>query len=403
MINPVQLSEQSINTELETIQVKLDSYMMQWSEGVIDNELYRELSIELVHRRDELRSLKNKLDTTENQDIMPPSQHDENTTSNTQNGVSKHEKVVNKPDNNSKPEANSNGADSQNASNFTVLKNESLNDPKQANDPQPKSLDDRPIVVDIRDITKTYYMGEFDLQVLKGVTLQVRQGEFISIMGPSGSGKSTLMNILGALDQSSTGEYYLDGTDVSEITDRELAQIRNKKIGFVFQSFNLLKRTSALRQVELPLIYGTATDRTQMAKQALESVGLGQRMDHTPAELSGGQQQRVAIARAIVNEPSLILADEPTGNLDSRSGMDVMQIFQSMNREQNITTIFVTHDPWIARHTDRVIMLRDGKIIADHRVKTPLVAGEAERPSEAEELQEIFENTYNGGDEEEYN
>jgi len=259
-----------------------------------------------------------------------------------------------------------------------------------------------PNVVDIRDITKTYKMGEFDLQVLKGITMQVRQGEFISIMGPSGSGKSTLMNILGALDQPTSGEYYLDNVDVSKLSEKELAEIRNSKIGFVFQSFNLLKRTPAQRQVELPLIYGSHKDRARKAREALESVGLGQRLDHTPAELSGGQQQRVAIARALVTEPSLILADEPTGNLDSRSGTEVMQIFQSLNRKNNITTIFVTHDPWIARHTDRVIMLRDGNIIADQRVKNPLVAGEAERPSEAEELQAIFDSTYYGGDEEEY-
>ncbi len=259
-----------------------------------------------------------------------------------------------------------------------------------------------PNVVDIRDITKTYHMGEFDLEVLKGITLQIRQGEFVSIMGPSGSGKSTLMNILGALDQPSSGEYFLDNVDVSKLGEKELAEVRNSKIGFVFQSFNLLKRTTALRQVELPLIYGSHKDRARKAREALEAVGLGQRLDHTPAELSGGQQQRVAIARALVTEPSLILADEPTGNLDSRSGTEVMQLFQTLNRKNDITTIFVTHDPWIARHTDRVIMLRDGRVIADQRVKEPLIAGESERPSEAEELQAIFESTYYGGDEEEY-
>jgi len=260
-----------------------------------------------------------------------------------------------------------------------------------------------PNVVDIRDITKTYQMGTFELEVLKGITLQVQKGEFISIMGPSGSGKSTLMNILGALDKPTDGEYFLDAVDVSQMNEKQLAEIRNKKIGFVFQNFNLLKRTSALRQVELPLLYGTATNRTELAREALESVGLGQRLDHTPAELSGGQQQRVAIARALVTQPAIILADEPTGNLDSRSGIEVMEIFQNLNRKNNITTIFVTHDPWIARHTNRVIMLRDGKIIADQRVKNPLVAGQSERPSEAEELQEIFEDTYYGGDEDEYN
>jgi putative ABC transport system ATP-binding protein len=258
-------------------------------------------------------------------------------------------------------------------------------------------------VIDIRKITKTYQMGKLDLTVLRGIDLVINRGEFLSIMGPSGSGKSTLMNILGALDQASTGQYFLDGLDVSKLSETELAKVRNKKIGFVFQSFNLLKRTSAQRQVELPLIYGSTKDRSKKAKAALESVGLGNRLDHLPSELSGGQQQRVAIARALVNEPSVILADEPTGNLDSRSGTEVMQIFQNLNREKGITTVFVTHDPWIARHTNRVIMLRDGKIIADEKVKTPLNAGESERPSEADELAEVFEATYYGGKKEEFN
>jgi putative ABC transport system ATP-binding protein len=263
------------------------------------------------------------------------------------------------------------------------------------------SLDEngRRTVIDIRDITKTYLMGEFELQVLKGITLTIYEGEFLSIMGPSGSGKSTLMNILGCLDQPTSGTYLLDGLDVSKLDERQLAKIRNKKIGFVFQSFNLLKRTTALRQVELPLIYGGVSGRTKKAKTALESVGLGNRLDHMPSELSGGQQQRVAIARALVNEPAMILADEPTGNLDSRSGMEVMQIFQSLNREKGITTIFVTHDPWIARHTNRVIMLRDGFVVADRAVANPLVAGEAERPSEAEELEGIFQEAYYGENE----
>lgn len=258
-------------------------------------------------------------------------------------------------------------------------------------------------VIDIRKITKTYQMGDMTLNVLRGISLQIQKGEFLAIMGPSGSGKSTLMNILGALDQPTSGEYYLDGVDVSKMSDNELARIRNKKIGFVFQNFNLLKRTEALRQVELPLLYGGVTNRTKRARQALESVGLGQRLDHLPSELSGGQQQRVAIARALVTQPAVILADEPTGNLDSRSGTEVMQIFQQMNREKSITTVFVTHDPWIARHTNRVIMLRDGKVVADQRVKQPLNAGEVERPSEAEELQGIFEETYFGGKKDEYN
>jgi len=259
-----------------------------------------------------------------------------------------------------------------------------------------------PPVIDIRNVTKTYLMGKIELRVLKGITLKIRKGEFVSIMGPSGSGKSTLMNILGALDTPSTGSYYLDGVDVSQLNESDLARIRNKKIGFVFQSFNLLKRTQALRQVELPLLYAGRGDRSKRARAALESVGLSQRLDHLPSELSGGQQQRVAIARALVTEPAVILADEPTGNLDSRSGTEVMQIFQRLNRRNGITTVFVTHDPWIARHTHRVIMLRDGRIVADERVKEPLVAGDAERPSEAEELQGIFEETYYGGDAEEY-
>lgn len=258
-------------------------------------------------------------------------------------------------------------------------------------------------VIELRDIRKSYQMGSIELKVLKGVTLSIAEGEFLSIMGPSGSGKSTLMNILGALDSPSSGQYFLDGMDVSKLNEDSLARIRNKKIGFVFQSFNLLKRTTAQRQVELPLVYDNkGMNRSARARAALESVGLGQRLHHLPSELSGGQQQRVAIARALVNNPSVILADEPTGNLDSRSGTEVMQIFQRLNREQRITTVFVTHDPWIARHTNRVIMLRDGRIIADERVKAPLVAGVAERPSEAEELQDVFEVTYYGGSEEEY-
>ncbi len=262
--------------------------------------------------------------------------------------------------------------------------------------------DDSTAVIDIQGITKTYHVGELDLNVLKGIDLRIEPGEFISIMGPSGSGKSTLMNILGALDQPTTGEYHLDGIDVSELSEHELARIRNKKIGFVFQNFNLLKRTTAQRQVELPLLYAGGHDRAARAKAALEAVGLENRRDHLPSELSGGQQQRVAIARALVNDPSLILADEPTGNLDTRSGKEVMQIFQTLNREQNITTVFVTHDPWIARHTNRVVMLRDGTIIADQRIAEPLDAMTADRPSEAEELAGVFEDAYYGGKAEEY-
>lgn len=259
-----------------------------------------------------------------------------------------------------------------------------------------QDTDKRKVVIGIRDITKMYRMGEIEVHALRGVSLRIYEGEFLSIMGPSGSGKSTLMNILGCLDQPTAGTYFLDGEDVSQLSERVLARVRNKKIGFVFQSFNLLKRTTALRQVELPLVYAGAAGRTKRAKMALESVGLGNRLDHLPSELSGGQQQRVAIARALVTEPAMILADEPTGNLDSRSGTEVMQIFQRLNREQGITTIFVTHDPWIARHTNRVIMLRDGEIIADREIANPLVAGEQERPSEAAEMEGLFREAYYG-------
>ncbi len=264
-----------------------------------------------------------------------------------------------------------------------------------------ETVSDQP-VISIKDITKDYPMGEETLQVLRGITLDIQRGEFVSIMGPSGSGKSTLMNILGALDSPTSGEYFLDGEDIARLSASALANIRNRQIGFVFQNFNLLKRTSALRQVELPLVYANAGDRRGRAQAALESVGLGQRIHHLPSELSGGQQQRVAIARALVTNPAIILADEPTGNLDSRSGTEVMQIFQRMNNEQGITTIFVTHDPWIARHTKRVVMIRDGRIVADQKVGQPLVAGVDERPSEAHELHNIFQETYYSGKAEEY-
>ncbi len=259
----------------------------------------------------------------------------------------------------------------------------------------------RPAIIDIRDVTKVYRMGDIEVHALQGVTLRIYEGEFVAIMGPSGSGKSTLMNILGALDQPTSGKYYLAGKDVSMADDRELAAIRNEMIGFVFQNFNLLKRTPALRQVELPLIYAARPgNRRARAKAALEAVGLGARLHHLPSELSGGQQQRVAIARALVTEPKMILADEPTGNLDTRSGTDILRIFQQLNRERGMTTVFVTHDPFVARHTQRVIMLRDGRVIADMPVSQPLVAGEAERPSEIDELQDIFRQTYDAPAEE---
>ena len=218
-------------------------------------------------------------------------------------------------------------------------------------------------VIEAEDLTKVYRMGEFEVHALCGVSMRVKPGEVIAIMGPSGSGKSTLMNILGCLDHPSSGSYKLDGQEIADLSDDELAEIRSHKVGFVFQSFNLLGRQTALTNVELPMRYaGVSNGRRKRAIQALEDVGLGDRIRHRPNELSGGQQQRVAIARALVNNPAIILADEPTGNLDTKSGEEIMDILLDLNEKFSTTLIFVTHDPEIAVRTERVIMLRDGLV-----------------------------------------
>jgi putative ABC transport system ATP-binding protein len=218
-------------------------------------------------------------------------------------------------------------------------------------------------VIEARNLTKVYQMGDVQVNALNGLSVQIARGEAISIMGPSGSGKSTLMNIIGCLDRPTSGEYYLDGEMASGMKDDQLASIRNRKVGFVFQSFNLLRRVSALANVELPMRYaGVSTGRKERARQALEAVGLGDRIHHRPNELSGGQQQRVAIARALVNDPAIILADEPTGNLDSKSGEEIMRLLLSLNHERGTTLIIVTHDPKVAAQTQRSIHILDGKV-----------------------------------------
>ena len=238
-----------------------------------------------------------------------------------------------------------------------------------------QDLVDAGIVIRTEGLIKTYEMGAEQVHALQGVDLEIRKGEYVAIMGPSGSGKSTLMNLIGCLDSPTSGRYWLAGRLVSDLDDDELAYIRNKEIGFVFQTFNLLPRATALHNVELPLIYnGTpAEERIQKATVALERVDLGDRMNHKPNELSGGQRQRVAIARALVNDPSIVLADEPTGNLDSKTGEEIMGLFENLYRQGN-TIILVTHEMDIAQHAHRVIFIRDGKIASDEKVvkKKPL-------------------------------
>jgi putative ABC transport system ATP-binding protein len=232
-------------------------------------------------------------------------------------------------------------------------------------------------VIKFDAIEKTYHTGEVDVFAVRGVSLEIQPGEFVAIMGSSGSGKSTMMNMIGALDRPTGGHYWLDGVDVSTLDRDALADVRNEKIGFVFQGFNLLSRTTALENVEMPMLYHRQRIRTQeqyeRAMQSLEIVGLGQRADHHPNQLSGGQQQRVAIARALVNRPTLLLADEPTGNLDTQTSIEIMGVFQKLN-DQGITIIMVTHELDVARFTKRMIILRDGKIVTDEQVKNRSIA-----------------------------
>jgi putative ABC transport system ATP-binding protein len=244
-------------------------------------------------------------------------------------------------------------------------------------------------LIEIEDLVKTYKVGDVSVQALRGVSLDIQQGDFVAIMGPSGSGKSTFMNILGCLDKPTSGFYRLDGTDVGQLNRDQLADVRNKKIGFVFQNFNLLARTSAVENVELPLLYTDTPDqeRRERAMAALASVGLTGREEHHPSQLSGGQQQRVAIARALINRPRIILADEPTGALDSRTSVEIMAIFQRLNRESGLTMILVTHEPDIAAYANRDIHFKDGRVVKDERIRKPRIAQDELLELAAEEVE----------------
>lgn len=258
-----------------------------------------------------------------------------------------------------------------------VISNNVTEQTTPAAEPSPVGAQAKP-VIRLENVYKTYDLGEIQVQALRGVSLEIREGEFVAVMGPSGSGKSTIMNILGCLDRPTKGRYFLDGVDVSGMSKDELARIRNRKLGFVFQQFNLLSRTSALENVELPTVYAGVKpeERSKRAMESLTRVGLADRAGHHPSQLSGGQQQRVAIARGLVNRPAILLADEPTGNLDSRTSVEIMDILQTLNNEQGLTIVLVTHEPDIAQYSKRTLEFRDGKLRRDTVVRNRSMARE---------------------------